>query len=54
MLFSSGVLDWSAYKTSIIHPCEGLIMCNNPKNTIPDNIDDISSKYYKYNLFYVF
>ena len=48
MLFSSGVLVWSAYKTAIVHPCEGLIPCNNPKNTIPDNRGDISSKYCTY------
>ena len=32
MLFSSGLLLWSAYKTAIVHPWEGLIPCNKPKN----------------------
>ncbi|HET7642214.1 MAG TPA: hypothetical protein VFK40_01795 [Nitrososphaeraceae archaeon] len=54
MLFSSGVLIWNAYKTAIVYPCEGLIPCNNPKNTILDNRDDISYKYCKYYCFNIF
>ena len=42
MLLSSGLLLWSAYKTAIVHPWDGLIPCDKPKMIIPDKIGNIS------------
>ena len=42
MLFNNCLLLWSAYKTAMVHPCDGFIPCNNPKMIIPDKIGNVS------------
>ena len=45
MLLSSGLLLWSAYKTAIVHPCDGFIPCNKPKMIIPEKMAINSCNY---------